>query len=81
MSVVMSVLAIFAILLFAAAVIYVLREAVCWYWKVNQAVDSLDRIEGHLAALVKLQRAQLRALAPAEGVEAVHPVQEQLQAG
>ncbi len=33
------------------SILYVLRESCCWFWKMNRAVDTLDRIERHLASI------------------------------
>ena len=33
------------------SILYVLRESCCWFWKMNKALDTLDRIEQHLSTL------------------------------
>jgi hypothetical protein len=47
----------------AVIVFLVCRELMCWYWKVNEGLALLARIEGHLAAM--RPRAPAIAVAPA----------------
>lgn len=33
------------------SILYVMREGCCWFWKMNRAIDTLERIERHLEHL------------------------------
>jgi len=33
-------------------ILLIAREVVCWYWKINRAVDSLENIESLLEVLL-----------------------------
>lgn len=48
-------------------VFLVCREIVCWYWKMNETVELLRSIDGHLEMLVGLAAGSTRPPAPRSG--------------
>ena len=46
-----AILFAFIWVLVSLVVFLIIRELVCWYWKINRIVELLEEIRGHLSAL------------------------------
>ena len=37
-------------------IFFICRHLLCWYWKINDAIDQLQEINKKLSTLIELQR-------------------------
>ncbi|HCC07270.1 MAG TPA: hypothetical protein DEP72_03760 [Clostridiales bacterium] len=55
----MDILNVIIIILVIIGIILLIREIVCWYWKINKHIEIMKEINSNLGELLKVNKQQL----------------------